>query len=412
MARLSILKALSTGLLSGLPDSLRLGLGVITARLISEDQVTEGFRGLQSHVAHTEQELSQALGDATNFVGLLKRDFTANISTLLFEPKPPPTEAGQPSEQEKSEKKGSWRLFSPAVDPPTPQPDSIEAFYDYFYSAYVRGSQSHISEEDLEKVVKRVIDQASEPAPPAPPPSYNSEMAQPLPDSEFGRRRSTFEHFAAVLRPIIDQFKKDRDAGQASALNVIEHLLLQHIDKIRSALAPPPRLDLPSVVVARAIDRMTASAVEAQARVELTSQNLTPEEIVSAILLDRLKVIDRVYGDPYRAALKKQERELKNWKEVRSRLTGDQRVDLVKLTEDLRRNQLRRELIAGSVQCIVGSSGEQLLRASTAEASGPPPYFMEWINDLDDTDPKRKPDFSRPYATNVVPAPANLDRSS
>jgi len=411
LASFNAFEALSTGRLAGLPDRLRIQFGDLAAWLSGEAPSASDFLKLKRRASAIEREFTQALSAAeqSNVADLHGQDFEEEIAFLLFEPKPPPFGVEGEVVEPVTGTGGSLRLFAPTSDTAaTKSTDSVEMFYDYFYSAYVRGSQSRISPELLKEVLDRAVGQACDPNNPS-----QDETASPLPEGEISRRKVAFDKLAAELRELDRRFVQSREEKKQAALADVERSLELYAGKIRSLQSDPvTQSSLPNLIVQQSIGRMRASAGPTKVRLGNSFDNLRSSEIISRCLEKRLRAIDEVYGDRHRAALKRQEREYTNWGKVRDGLVpaGQARVELVQLTEDLRRNQLRRELIAGSVQCVIGKAGGKLLRASTAEASGPPPYFMTWIAHLDDASPINKPDSTGPYIEEAAPERSDAAR--
>lgn len=135
------------------------------------------------------------------------------------------------------------------------------------------------------------------------------------------------------------------------------------------------------LAVRRSRDTMRADTERAKNEARKIHATFSPPEIARANIRGRLQAIDQNFGTPLRHAAGELDPPYSDWSKIRSALEGGGAVPLSEISNDIKRNELRRELIAGSVQCLIEPNGKKSIVASKAESSGPPPYFKHWIKD-------------------------------
>lgn len=388
MARFDLMDSLSTGLLSGLSREPRLYLAHIAARLPSAGEKGVAFLALSGRLGDLEAGFAHALSSQVtgSFNSDLERHYDATLLEPLFAPSPPDDSArdGKLSAPE-TEGELSRRLFKRpenSADPETfvTEPDGAEKLYEYYFASTKDQDPANIQPGIVNDSIQQAIELSTEPAPSVF--SGPGKSPEKEPDNDTQRKRKAYEAFAAAMAPVLRQLDNDREVARQAAFDKIHQLRTEYLQRIEAATSsrdPTASDKLIDLLLVRSRDRIEEMAGRSRDDIARTADLFDQRKVVASILSRRLKQIDRDFGEPYRKAFRSLIAKHQDWADVRNALDKDGEVRFIDLSPNLRRGELRRELIAASVRCAIDKFGVKFVRHSAGEASGPPPYFMNWI---------------------------------
>lgn len=386
MARFDLMDSLSTGLLSGLSREPRLYLAHIAARLPSAREKGRAFLTLSGRLSDLEAGFAHTLSSQVTgrFHSDLERHYDATLLEPLFAPSPP-TDAASDETLSPPDSEGelSRRLFKRPENSEDPETfttgsDGAEKLYEYYFASTKDGDPANIRPGIVNDSIQRAIELSAKP-----PPSDSSGLGkspEKEPDNDTQRRQKAYEAFAVAMAPALRRLDNDREVARQGALDKIHQLRTECLQRIETASRDSTTSDkLSDLLVARSRDRVEKMAGRGLEDITRTADLFDKKKVVGWILSHRLQQIDRDFGEPYREAFRSLIAKHQDWAGVRNVLDKDGEVRFIDLSPNLRRGELRRELIAASVRCTIDKSGVKFVRHSAGEASGPPPYFMNWI---------------------------------
>lgn len=259
--------------------------------------------------------------------------------------------------------------------------DGAEQLYEYYFASTKDQDPANIQPGIVNDSIQRAIELSTAPAP-----SIFTGLGispEKEPDNDAQRKRKAYEAFAVAMAPALRQLDNDREVARQGALDKIHQLRNEYLQRIESAATPsrdPTASDsLIDLLLMRSRERIEDMAGRSHFDIRRIADQFDQKKVVASILSRRLQQIDRDFGEPYRKAFRSLIAKYQDWGDVRNALDKGDEVRFIDLSPNLRRGELRRELIAASVRCAIDKSGVKFVRHSAGEASGPPPYFMNWI---------------------------------
>lgn len=369
MDRFDLWGSLSTGLLSGLSRETRLSWAHVAARLPGIGEKGRAFLDLSDRLAKIEADLTQPLSSAVKGGTYkdIERLYADGMSKLLHEPLPP----GEIIDGRMPKDKAFFGR-------PKSASAEVGRLYDYFFASLVdRGSTDTIPKlvDDVMREALKSVD------PPSSTGTTSKGSSEPAPRNDAERRQVAIEKFATKLAPELQRLAVERDVVRQNANAVIEQLRRDRIAEVET-LPSSPEFEasdvLGKLLADRTQERITRAATGALGEIEQSANNPDARQLVSSILSAKLRWIDDTFGQQFRADLAHLKSKYQSWADVRRALTEGS-IRVIDLSENLRRGELRREIVAGSVQCVIDKYGVKRVRYSPPQASGPPPDFMNWI---------------------------------
>lgn len=372
MDRFDLWGSLSTGLLSGLSRETRLSWAHVAARLPGVGAKGRAFLSLSDKLAKIETDLTQSLRSAIR--GGTDKDierlYSDELSKMLYEPLPPINVVDG-----RMPKDGAFFGRPPSAS------EEVGRLYDYYFASLVdRGS-----EETIPKLVDDIVREAFRLAAgvdPSPPTGVIPEdSSERVPRTDAERRQVAIGKFARELAPELQRLATERDAIRQNANTMIQQLRDDSVAEVE-ALPSSPEFEasdvLGKLLADRLQERIAHVATEARGEIEQSANYPDSRQLVSSILSAKLRWIDDTFGKQFRSDLADLKSKYQSWADVRAALTKGS-IRFIDLSENLRRGELRREIVAGSVQCVIDKCGVKRVRYSPPQASGPPPDFMNWI---------------------------------
>jgi hypothetical protein len=365
MDRFDLWGSLSTGLLSGLSRETRLSWAHVAARLPGIGEKGRAFLGLSDRLAKIETDLTQPLSSAVKGGTYkdIERLYADGMSKLLHEPLPP----GEIIDGRMPKDKAFFGR-------PESASEEVGRLYDYFFTSLVdRGSTDTIPKlvDDVMRVAFKLLADGA----------TSEDSTEQTPKNDAERRQVAIEKFAKKLAPELHGLALERDIVRRNANATIEQLRHDRIAEVE-ALPSSPEFKasdvLGKLLADRTQERIMRAAADALGEVEQSANNPDARQLVSLILSAKLRWIDDKFGQQFRADLAHLKSKYQSWADVRRALT-ESSIRFIDLSENLRRGELRREIVAGSVQCVIDKCGVKRVRYSPPQASGPPPDFMNWI---------------------------------
>jgi len=385
MARFDLMDSLSTGLFSGLSREPRLYLAHIAARLPSAGERGHAFLALSGRLSDLEADFAHSLSSQVTgrFHSDLERHYDATLLKPLFAPSPPGDAArdGTLSPPD-SEGQLSRRLFkrpesSGGPEASVTETDGAEELYQYYFASTKDQDPENIRPRIVNDSIQRTMELSAASAP-----SVLGISVEKEPDNDAQRKRKAYEAFAVAMTPVLRRLDNDREAARQGALDRIRQLsneCLQRIEAAPSSRDLTASDNLSELLVGRSRERIAEMTERSLDEIRRTADLFDHKKVVASILSRRLQQIDKDFGEPYRKAFRSLIAKHQDWADVRNALDKDGEVRFIDLSPNLRRGELRRELIAASVRCAIDNFGLKFVRHSAGEASGPPPYFMNWI---------------------------------
>lgn len=415
MARFDLWKSLSNGRLSSLPPGLRLLLARVAAKLRGADGGGRAFLEVSDRLTAIENDLVQEIQIT---VERLRRELEETcrgvLSNTLFAPVPVDSEMSRRRDLDELIKEKEFHLIQrPAGSDrqvlDLSHADGVEELYDYFLSVakvqdpkdliglvardsiqqatslsfetavssdprFEIAPESEVGEDDTKVEAEHEISSPEEVV-------ADLDLDRSM-DDDADRRQFAYDMFALTTAPVFQRLRQDCDATKDIAAASIAQSSNKALELIGAAV---PRGDIKSddelveLLAARSYGHVLDAVNDQHKSIDQVIGRIDQTELATSILTERLNDIDEKFGKPYRKEFMSRRKAYQSWTEVRNALDRKTNIELVTLSADVIRNELRRELIAGSVQCFISPRGEKLMRYSTREASGPPPYFMSWI---------------------------------
>lgn len=371
MDRFDLWGSLSTGLLSGISRETRLSWAHVAAKLPGIGEKGRAFLDLSDRLANIEADSTQSLSSAVKGGSYkdIERLYADSMSKLLHEPLPP----GEIIDGRMPTDKAFFGM-------PASASEEVGRLYDYFFASLVdRGSTDTIPklvDDVMREVFKPPADDSSQSTG-----ATSEDSLEQTPRNDAERRQVAIERFAKKLAPELQRLAIERDVVRQDANAEIEQLRQDRVAEVE-ALPSSPDFEasdvLGKLLAERTQERIMRAATDALGEIEQSANYPDARQLFSSILSAKLRWIDGTFGKQFRADLAHLKSKYQSWADVRRALTKGS-IRFIDLSENLRRGELRREIVAGSVQCVIDKCGVKRVRYSPPQASGPPPDFMNWI---------------------------------